>query len=53
MVFFLFFLAWDFLSSQLRDVLDEGVLKSLNSNEKTALKLQVRASSPENCGPTL
>jgi hypothetical protein len=51
MVFFLFFLAWDPLSSQLRDVLDEGVLKSLNSNEKTALKLQVRASSPENCGP--
>jgi hypothetical protein len=51
MVFFIFFLAWDPLSSQLRDVLDEGVLKYLNSNEKTALKLQVRASSPENYGP--
>jgi hypothetical protein len=30
---------------------DNGVLKSANSNEKTALKLQVRASSPENYGP--
>jgi hypothetical protein len=36
----------------LKDVMDEGVLKSLNSNEKTALKLQVRASNPENYGPT-
>jgi hypothetical protein len=50
MVFFLFFLALDLFSSQLRDILDEGVLKSLNFNEKTALKLQVRASNPENCG---
>jgi hypothetical protein len=47
MVFFLFFLDLDLFSSQLRDILDEGVLKSLNSNEKTALKLQVRASSPK------
>jgi ABC-type dipeptide/oligopeptide/nickel transport system permease subunit len=39
MVFFLFFLAWDLLSSQFRDVWDEGVSKSINSNEKTALKL--------------
>jgi hypothetical protein len=46
MVFFLFFLAWDPLSSQLRDVLDEEVSKSINSNEKTALKLQIRAASP-------
>jgi hypothetical protein len=52
MVFFPFFLAWDLFFSQLRDVRDEGVLKSLNSNEKIALKLQVRASSPENYGPT-
>jgi hypothetical protein len=52
MVFFIFFLAWDQFSSQLRDVWDEGVLKSPNSNEKTVLKLQVRASSPDNCGPT-
>jgi hypothetical protein len=51
MVFFIFFLAWDLLSSQLRDVLDEGVSKSLNSNEKAALKLQVRTSSLENYGP--
>jgi hypothetical protein len=51
MVFFLFFLAWDLFFSQLRDLWDEGVLKSLNFNEKTALKLQVRASSPENYGP--
>jgi hypothetical protein len=47
MVFFLFFLALDLFSNQLRDVLDEGVSKSFNSNEKTALKLQVRASSPK------
>jgi hypothetical protein len=40
------------LSCLVRDVLDEGVLNSINSNEKTALKLQVRASSPENYGPT-
>jgi hypothetical protein len=52
MVFFLFFLIWDLFSSQLRDVWDEGVLKSSNFNEKTALKLQVRASSPDNYGPT-
>jgi hypothetical protein len=51
MVFFLFFLALDLFSSLLRDVLDEGVLKFLNFNEKTALKLQIRASSPEICGP--
>jgi hypothetical protein len=37
---------------QLRDILDKGVLKSLNFNEKTALKLQVRAFSPKNYGPT-
>jgi hypothetical protein len=52
MVFFIFFLAWDLFLSQLRDVWDEGVLKSLNSNEKIALKPQVRASSPDNYGPT-
>jgi hypothetical protein len=46
MVFFLFFLALDLFSSQLRDVWDEGVSKSLNSNEKIALKLQVRVVSP-------
>jgi hypothetical protein len=45
MVLFLFFLALDLLSSQFRDVWDEGVSKSINSNEKTALKLQVRAAS--------
>jgi hypothetical protein len=39
MVFFLFFLVWDLFSSQLRDVWDEGVLNSFNSNEKIALKL--------------
>jgi hypothetical protein len=37
-VLFLFFLAWDLFSSQLRDVWDEGVLKSLNSNEKKRFK---------------
>jgi hypothetical protein len=47
MVFFLFFLALDLLSSQLRDVWDEGVSKSINSNEKIALKLPIRAASPE------
>jgi hypothetical protein len=47
MVFFLFFLALELLSRQLRDVWDEGVSKSINSNEKTALKLQVRAVSPK------
>jgi hypothetical protein len=47
MVFFLFFLAWDLLSRQLRDVWDERVSKSINSNEKTALKLQFRAASPK------
>jgi hypothetical protein len=52
MVLFLFFLTLDLFSSLLRDVLDEGVLKSLNSNEKTALKLQVCAFSPENYDPT-
>jgi hypothetical protein len=31
----------------LRDVWDEGVSKSINSNEKTALKLQFRAASPK------
>jgi hypothetical protein len=46
-VLFLFFLALDFLSSQLRDVWDEWVSKSINSNEKTTLKLQIRAASPE------
>jgi hypothetical protein len=51
MVFFLFFFAWDLFFSQLRDVWDEGVLKILNFNEKIALKLQVRASNPENYGP--
>jgi hypothetical protein len=47
MVFFLFFLALDLLSSQLRDVWDKGVSKSINSNEKTALKLPIRAASPK------
>jgi hypothetical protein len=47
MVFFLFFLALDLFSSQLRDVWDEGVSKSINSNEKTALKLQIRAAKPK------
>jgi hypothetical protein len=47
MVFFLFFFAWDLLSRQLRDVLDEGLSKSINSNEKTALKLPIRAASPK------
>jgi hypothetical protein len=51
MVFYLFFLAWDQFSSQLRDVWDEGVLKPLNFHEKTVLKLQVRAFSPNNYGP--
>jgi hypothetical protein len=47
MVFFLFFLALELLSRQLRDVWDEGVSKSLNFNEKTALKLPIRAASPK------
>jgi hypothetical protein len=47
MVFFLFFLALDLPSSQLRNIWDEGVSKSLNSLEKTALKLQIRAASPK------
>jgi hypothetical protein len=47
MVFFLFFLALELLSSRLRDVLDEGVLKSINSNEKIALKLPICAASPK------
>jgi hypothetical protein len=47
MAFFLFFLALELFSSQLRDVWGEGVSKSINSNEKTALKLQVRAASPK------
>jgi hypothetical protein len=47
MMFFLFFLALDLFSSQLRDIWDEGVSKSINFNEKTTLKLQVRAASPK------
>jgi hypothetical protein len=47
MVFFLFFLTLELLSRQLGDVWDEGVSKSINSNEKTALKLQFRAASPK------
>jgi hypothetical protein len=47
MVFFLFFLALDLFSRRLRDVWDEGVSKSINSNEKTALKLPIRAASPK------
>jgi hypothetical protein len=47
MVFFLFFLALELLSRQLGDIWDEGVSKSINSNEKTALKLQFRAASPK------
>jgi hypothetical protein len=47
MVFFIFFFAWDLLSRQLRDVWDEGVSKSINSHEKTALKLPIRAASPK------
>jgi hypothetical protein len=47
MVFFLFFLALELLSRQLRDVWDEGVSKSINSNEKTALKLPIHAASPK------
>jgi hypothetical protein len=47
MVFFLFFSPLDLLSRQLRDVWDEGVSKSINSNEKTALKLPIRAASPK------
>jgi hypothetical protein len=45
MVFFFFFLALDLLSSQFRDVWDEGVSKSINFDEKTALKLPIRAAS--------
>jgi hypothetical protein len=51
MVFSLFFLAWDQFSSQLREISDEGVQKSLNSHEKTVFKLQVHASSLNNYGP--
>jgi hypothetical protein len=47
MVFFLFFFALDLLSRQLRDVWDEGVSKSINFNEKTALKLPIRAANPK------
>jgi hypothetical protein len=47
MVFFLFFLSLDMFSRQLRDVWDEGVSKSINFNEKTALKLPIRAASPK------
>jgi hypothetical protein len=47
MVFFFFFLALDLLSSQFRDVWDEGVSKSINFHEKTALKLPIRAASPK------
>jgi hypothetical protein len=47
MMFFLFFLALELFSSQLRDVWDEGVSKYINFNEKIALKLQVRAASPK------
>jgi hypothetical protein len=32
---------------ELRDVWDEGVSKSINFNERTALKLQIRAVSPK------
>jgi hypothetical protein len=49
MVFFLFFLALDLFSRQLRDVWDEGVSKSINSHEKTALKLPIRAASQKIC----
>jgi hypothetical protein len=47
MVFFLFFSALELFSWRLKDVWDEGVSKSINSNEKTALKLQIRAASPK------
>jgi hypothetical protein len=47
MVFFLFFLALELLSRQLRDLWDEGVSKSINSHEKTALKLPIRSASPK------
>jgi hypothetical protein len=47
MVFFLFFSALELFSSRLRDVWDEGVSKFTNSNEKTALKLPIRAASPK------
>jgi hypothetical protein len=47
MVFFLFFSALELFSSQLRDVWDERVSKSINSNEKTILKLQIRPASPK------
>jgi hypothetical protein len=47
MVFFLFFLALDLFFRRLRDVWDEGVSKSINFNEKTALKLPIRAASPK------
>jgi hypothetical protein len=47
MVFFLFFSALELFSSQLRDLWDEGVSKSINSHEKTALKLPIRVASPK------
>jgi hypothetical protein len=47
MVFFLFFLAFELLSRQLRDLWDEGVSKSINFNEKIALKLPIHAASPK------
>jgi hypothetical protein len=46
MVFFLFFLALDLLSRQLRDVLNERKLKIYIFLEKTASKLKIRVSSP-------
>jgi hypothetical protein len=47
MMFFLFFLALDLFFSQLIDVWDEGVSKYINFNEKTALKVPIRAASPK------
>jgi hypothetical protein len=47
MVFLFFFPALELFSSQLRDVWDEIVSKSINSNEKTALKLPIRVASPK------
>jgi hypothetical protein len=47
MVFFIFFLALELFSSQLRDVWGEGVSKSINSNEKIVLKLPIHAASPK------
>jgi hypothetical protein len=46
MMFFLFFLAWDLFSSQLRDPFGRRGLSPSNSHEKTALNCKFALPDP-------